>query len=558
MYYPKPKLERRMDDGYFLSLNGEWQYELFDKRTSDNDILNYNFTKFIMVPYCLESKLSGVNLINFDKLIAYHKTFSFQKKLAKVILNFGAVDQKCWVYLNNIYLGEHLGGYLPFSFDITDIIDNEKENKLIVIVLDELNKNYPYGKQSRKNKGIWYTQISGIWKDVYLESIPECGIEKIKIKTDIDKKELFIEFNDNVDTLKTINLYYKGELIKKIDTYDNKISIIFDSIHLWSPEEPNLYDIVIENQGEIIKSYTNFYKIELKDFNGHEVFYLNNEPYYLHGLLDQGYYEDGLYTPNNIEMVENDLKKIKELGFNTLRKHIKIEEEYWYYLCDKLGILVWQDMVNAFPYSFFFESVLPLIGLRKFNPKLRLYKKDAQNFFINHCIKTIELLDNYNCIMLWTIFNEGWGQFKVNKVYKQLSQVDQRRFFDVCSGWFSNKNNHFDSRHIYFKKIKIKKINKPCLILSEFGGYSLAVDEKDRKEFGYKSFKNRTEFNKAFYNLYFEEIIPNLKKGLAASIYTQVSDVENEINGIFSYDRKIVKLDPEVANKIKEELKFQK
>ena len=277
----------------------------------------------------------------------------------------------------------------------------------------------------------------------------------------------------------------------------------------------------------------------------------------MHGLLDQGYYPESLLSYPNIDCVINDLKKIKELGFNTLRKHIKVEDDIWYYYCDKLGIIVWQDFVNMFRYSFLFDSALPTVFSKRLD-RIRLYSKNDKEFFINHSLNIMKLLSNHPSVALWTIFNEGWGQFDTNKVYKIIKKNnDSNLLIDSASGWFKrNKATEVVSDHVYFKKFSIdKEYDKPYL-LSEFGGYALRIDGHtyNEKEFGYKLYKDLDSLNNAIYDLYHNEIIPNIKKGLCATIYTQVSDVEDEVNGIFTYDRKVCTLNKDIALKIKEEI----
>ena len=557
-FYPKPKMKRRMDEGYFLSLNGSWEYEIFPSLDiAMKEALNHSFNKEIIVPYPIESILSRVqyNLKKGEALV-YHKSFKFKALGSETILNFGAVDNECYVYFNGQMVTKHLGGYLPFSVDITKYL--REDNELIVIVKDDLDKDYPYGKQSLKSSGIWYTKVSGIWKNVFIESYSKTGIEKLGIETDFDHQAIILGIS-SIDKERTITISFNNEIIKELTTTDDLITIPLDNVKLWTPEEPNLYYIGVKTSTDYVETYTSFRKINIETYNGHKLIYLNNKPYYLHGLLDQGYYKEGIFTPKSIDDVINDLTTIKRLGFNTLRKHIKVEEEYWYYLCDKLGILVIQDMVNSFKYKFISNTVLPVLGIKNVNLRFRLGKKKAKDFFINHSIETIKLLKKYNSIIMWTIFNEGWGEFDVKRVDLTLKKIDNSRLFDTCSGWFKSKYNMFDSRHVYFKEFKLKKIKKDkCLFLSEFGGYTLNIpDHNDtNKEFGYKKMESIEDFNNKILELYDYEIIPKLEHGLAGSIYTQLSDVENELNGIMTYDREIIKLDESVALKIARKLKF--
>lgn len=554
-FYPRPTL-KRSEDANYLNLNGIWDIDIKKSYIENIDIKNITFNKTINVPYPVESYASGIEYdLSGDEVLIYHKSFEYLSTKEKTILHIDGADNHTVVYLNGERVGENIGGYLPFSFDVSRLI--RKTNDLIVIVSDNLDFNYPYGKQSKESHGIWYTKCSGIWKSVWLESVDSDAITKIKIDTDIDKKELKIDFFKEEKA--SIKIIFNDELIRKIDEYKSNEVIKFDSINLWSPEEPNLYDLVISYKDDSVKSYFAFRKISVVEHNGFKVFALNNKPYFMHGLLDQGYYPESLLAISSIETLENDLKKIKEYGFNTLRKHIKIEEEIWYYLCDKLGIIVWQDFVNSFKYNFFFDSALPTIGLKGKSLKIASYKREAKDFFINHSIETIEYLYNHPSIVLWTIFNEGWGQFETKKVYDLIKVHDETRIFDSASGWFNDhKEREIESKHIYFKPIKIKKTYDKPLVISEFGGYALKIDNHTYydKAFGYKVFNTQDEYNKALFDLYKNDIYENIKKGVCASIYTQVSDVEEEINGIMTYDRKVMKLDKEVAIKISKMLKL--
>ena len=555
-YFPHPKLRRENT----IILSGLWDYTIIKEKEFNDNLLNdLKYLGKINVPYPIESKLSKVNYsLKRDELLIYHLEFNIEMNDLNTILNFGAIDNHARIYLNNHYIGEHIGGYLAFNFDISDYI--KEKNDLYVVVSDKLDYKYPYGKQSKKSHGIWYTKISGIWKSVFIERVPKSYITNIKMDTSVDNQELRLKFSQIGDFNKKISIYKHDELIKEIESADLDIIIKFDELTLWTPETPVLYDILIETPYEKVKSYCNFYKIELKEYNQHLVFHLNDKPYFLHGLLDQGYYEGGIFVPSSIKEIEDDFIIIKHLGFNTLRKHIKVEEEYYYYLCDKMGFLVWQDMVNNLPYSFFFDSALPTIGLKNFSPKIRLYPTSAKSFFTRHCLEIQNQLYNYKCVMLYTIFNEGWGEHNVKHNYELLKNNDPTRFYDVCSGWFKKKYSLFDSRHIYFKPFKVGKIGKnQALILSEFGGYSLYLKNHCHydKPFGYKKMKDFDEFNQEIRELYFNEIIPALPNGLAACIYTQLSDVENEINGLITYDRQVVKLRDDVASEISKELKFK-
>ena len=560
--YPRPMLKRDS----FLNLNGIWDFKFLDNQ---NIFIQYD--KKIVGPYAVESILSDIGeRVPEGKKLCYRKEFFFPEGFLKdkTILNFGAVDAVCDVYFNRNFMYHHVGGYTPFSIDVTRFL-RPNRNEIVVVVTDETSSDYPIGKQKKKNGGIWYTPVSGIWQTVWLESVNFEYIKAIKYTSNIDTKE--INMNFDVSTVsgnleKEISISYKGKLINKIKTTDDDVTIQLDKLYLWSPDNPNLYDVEVSMSGDVVTSYFGMRKYEAKDVDGKMRLFLNNKQIYFHGLLDQGWYHDGLYTPKSYDVYRYELKKVKELGFNTLRKHIKIEPEIWYYLCDTMGIVVWQDFVNVGEYKMFSDSVLPLLNSRKkkyFGKKVR---DNVKENFIYHVEEVIRTLYNYPSIALWTIFNEGWGEFDLKKTTKMVKELDDTRFIDSASGWFyRDDENDFDSHHIYFKKLNFDKKplkatlshNKP-LIISEFGGYSLKIPNHvydDNKEFGYKKFDNLDEFNKAFLDLYENEIIANIDKGISGSIYTQLTDVEEEINGIMTYDRKVCKLNKDLAMDISNRLR---
>jgi len=545
--YPRPTLKRNS----FYCLNGKWN---FGVAQPENPIFN----REIIVPFPPESTLSNVGEV-FDEseTLYYKKVFSLPDNFVKdkVLLHFGAVDQKAKVFLNGNFLGEHIGGYTPFSFDITTYL--LQENILVVEVIDTLSDNVlPYGKQKKKRGGMWYTPVSGIWQTVWLESVPENYIKGVTYSIDGDTVKIFI---DGVSSAQVIVTCPEGEL--SFQAIDGVAKIKIEKPILWSPENPYLYHYTIKAEKDEISSYFAIRTLSIENINGIPRTLLNGKPYFFHGLLDQGYFSDGIFTPANQNAYTDEIKKVKALGFNTLRKHIKVEPQFFYAECDRLGIIVWQDMVNNGKYSFFKDTAIPtVIRYYKRNDKKRHKDVATRNAFISNMSKTVEFLKNHPSICLWTIFNEGWGQFESEKAYDILKNLDKTRFIDTTSGWFKCGKSDFESKHIYFRKIKIKPCEKP-VILSEFGGYAYRVENhifNEEKSFGYANCKTREEFVTRLVSLYESQVIPAIKQGLCASIYTQVSDVEDEINGIFTYDRKVEKILPEefinVSNKLYREI----
>lgn len=521
--YPRPQMKR----DNFLNLNGQWEFSAED------------YEGKILVPFCPESSLSGVKRhFGEGEALRYSRSFTlpagFNK--GKVLLHFGAVDQKMLCFINGQLAGGHsIGGYTAFSLDITAYL--QEENTIDVIVTDDLtDKNYPYGKQTTKRGGMWYTPVSGIWQTVWLESVPETYI-----------KDLFIDNRDGQVQIAIVPALEGTVTVEGVEypLEDGAVSIPHDGLHLWSPEDPYLYDFTVETDTDKVESYFAARTIESKIVNGVPRLCLNGKPYFFHGLLDQGYWPEGIYTPPAPESYADDILAMKKLGFNTLRKHIKVEAEEFYYQCDKLGMIVFQDMVNNGKYSFFRDTVLPTAGIQK-RSDMRLHKKTASRLnFTDNMRETVWQLKNHPCILYWTIFNEGWGQFDSDRVYEILKELDDTRIIDSTSGWFRRKQSDVESLHIYFNFWhRLKPHKTRPLVLSEFGGFALPVEGhifNPDNAYGYKNCKSLEDFRQAFEKLYRERILPAIPKGLCGAIYTQVSDVEDEINGILTYDRRVNK-----------------
>ncbi|MBE6769308.1 MAG: glycoside hydrolase family 2 [Ruminococcaceae bacterium] len=542
--YPRPAFKR---DSYFC-LNGQWDFAC-----NKNGEIPKSFNEKILVPYCPESLLSGINRV-FHKgdFFVYKRTFALPNgfKKDKIFLNFGAVNRAAKVYLNGAFVGEHIGSYLPFSFDVTEHL--KEENEIAIVCENNFDDFiYPYGKQCRKRGGMWYTPCSGIWQTVWLESVPKDYIESIDISTENDLVNFSLAGAQNgVITILTPN----GSL--EIPFSRGKARLTLKNPVFWSPENPYLYYCTVKSEQDEVKTYFALRTLEIKEIGGIMRTCLNGKPYFFNGLLDQGYFSDGIYTPASYENFEEDILTLKKLGFNMLRKHIKIEPQYFYYLCDKLGIVVFQDMVNNGKYSFFRDTALPTIGLKYFTDTLLHTNKKSRKVFENYMADTVTLLKKHPSICCWTIFNEGWGQFCANDMYLKLKAIDSTRFIDSASGWFKANNNDFDSLHIYFKPVKTKKTDKP-VFLSEFGGYSFKITEhsfNDEQTYGYKKIESLEDFQRDFTVLYKEQVIPAIKNGLCATVYTQVSDVEDETNGLLTYDRKILKVDAATVKGLNDDL----
>ena len=544
--YPRPALVR---DSFF-SLNGTWEFCATPASKAPA------YTESIRVPFAPESALSGIaKRYPKDTVLHYRRRFALPDGFLRdrVILHVGAADQIARVTLNGKEIGEHRGGYLPFSFDITDALV-AGENTLEITVTDELyNHVLPWGKQREDRGGMWYTPISGIWQDVWLESVPKDYIRALEITADDRGATIRAE---GVDEGMLIVRLDNGFICEKMR--DGTVRIQMDAPQLWSPESPHLYHFTLTAGEDKVSSYFACRTVTTGVVDGVPRILLNGKPYFFHGLLDQGYFPDGIYTPAHPAAYERDILLAKSLGFNTLRKHIKIEPQRFYYDCDRLGMIVFQDMVNNGEYSFLRDTALPTVGIKSLSDKHLHRDKATRAAFLDAMKETVALLKNHPSICYWTIFNEGWGQFEGDAAYDILHAIDSTRIIDTASGWFRTKKSDVESPHVYFKPVKLKPAEKPIL-LSEFGGYSLAVADhvfNTKKVYGYKKFEDVTAFCKALTALYENEIIPQIGKGLCGAIYTQLTDVEDEINGLATYDRKSLKVEAAEMLAIAEKLKI--
>jgi len=541
--YPRPQMRR---DSY-LNLNGYWDYAV-----SSESVFPADYPRQIRVPFCPESQLSGIGEHPMDgDLIWYRRYFTLPEGFNKgrVLLHIGAADQLLLCLLNGKIIGSHAGGYEAITFDITDALS--AENELILRCVDDLqDKSFPYGKQTLKRGGMWYTPVSGIWQSVWLESVPESYIQKLHIEN--QGAAVHISIEPKLEGKVTV----PG--VGEFALTDGTAQVTPENPHLWSPEDPYLYDFSVVTEQDRVDSYFALRTLDIQNIDGYPRLCLNGKPYFFHGLLDQGYWPDGLFTPAAPECYAEDILAMKELGFNTLRKHIKVEPEEFYYQCDKLGMVVFQDMVNNGDYNFLRDTALPTIGLQKLNDRYLHRDKATHHAFLQNMEATVNQLKNHPCICYWTIFNEGWGQFDSDRVCEQMRKLDSSRFIDATSGWFRRSNTDVDSRHVYFKPVKLTATDKP-LVLSEFGGYSFKPEGhvfNIEKTYGYGKFADQAAFAGAVERLYLEQIVPAFRKGLCAAIYTQVSDVEDETNGLLSYDRKVCKLDAQNMLEIARLLKF--
>jgi len=540
--YPRPQFRR---DSY-ISLCGQWQLSV--KKGEQTDYIGD-----ITVPYPPESRISGIQRrLADDEKYVYRKYFNIPADFneGKVLLHFGAVDQIAQVWVNGNFAGEHTGGYFPFTLDITEFI-KDGENSICVEVTDNLDIELAFGKQRRDRGGMWYTPISGIWQPVWLESVPVQHIEKMRITPCC-----------NGITIETTGGAEEKMMIVKTDGEDlvyswagDSMTVEIDNPQLWSPENPYLYEFTLICGEDTVQSYFALRTVTIENIKGNSYICLNGKPYFFHGLLDQGYFSDGVYTPATPGGYVWDIVNMKRLGFNTLRKHIKIEPDLFYYYCDKYGMIVFQDMMNAGKYNYVIDTVLPTIGMKRGVTHRPSEKR--KEFFERESRLLCDLLYNHPSVCYYTIFNEGWGQYDADKIYAELKTYDPTRIWDATSGWFFEKDSDVDSHHIYFRPVKLKAKPSRPLVLSEFGGYSWKVEGHSYNldnEYGYKKFKSGRELTKGLQDMYVREILSAINNGLNAAILTQVSDVEDETNGIATYDRQVIKTDEIIMQQIAKQL----
>lgn len=538
--YPRPQLRRES----FLNLNGVWQYAVSTLNSEPEE-----YDGDIVVPFPLESELSGVGrVLQPGEYLWYRREFTLPEdfNVGRVLLHFGAVDQCARVWVNGMDACTHTGGYLPFSADITDLLF-EGENTLVVRVMDDTDRSYhTRGKQKLKPGGIWYSPVSGIWQTVWCESVPENYISSLFITPHLEDG--------------SVELLVMGEgAVRAVidgDAYDFEAGtsalLKLREVRAWSPEEPYLYKLELAMGDDRVESYFAMRSVGIgEDRNGVKRLLLNGKPYFQNGLLDQGWWPDGLYTAPSDEALAFDIAAAKTMGFNMLRKHVKVEPLRWYYHCDRLGMLVWQDMPNGGgAYSALTVSAPLLTGSHSRDDKYSKFarrEEKGRDEFREELLDMVSHLYNAPSIVTWVIFNEGWGQFDSDKCAEAVLELDSSRILDRTSGWHDQGSGELRSIHLYFDDYKHKpdKLGR-CVVLSEFGGYTLPIDGHawPGKPFGYKKFDSQEKFRRALTLLYDGQIRPACMSGLAAAIYTQLTDVENELNGLITYDRRVIKLSP--------------
>jgi beta-galactosidase/beta-glucuronidase len=572
--YPRPQLVRAS----YLNLNGRWQYAV--TRTLDPPD---SWAGTIVVPFSPETELSGVgHVLQPDEVLHYRRTLvvpdSFTVPGGRVLLHLGAVDQWCRVLLDGTVVGEHDGGYLPVTCDLTDVLRPGEPQRLHVVVRDPTDTGPGLrGKQTLEPGGIWYTPQSGIWQTVWLEAVPDPWVDRLSIVCDLDDGSLAV----------TVHLGGTGaaasgaaggrcevvvsaagaEVGRAAGPAGRPLVVDIPSPRSWSPEHPFLYDLLVTAGADTVRSYAGMRSFGVgSDADGVPRLLLNGRPYFHAGVLDQGYWSDGGYTAPSDEALVHDIATMKRLGFTMLRKHVKVEPLRWYHHCDRLGMLVWQDLVNGGgAYQPRVVAVPAGLPLHLRDDRYRLFARAdaaAREQWLAEAEATVEHLRSVVSLAVWVPFNEGWGQFDAAAVAARVKALDPTRPVDHASGWHDQGAGDLTSLHVYVKPFRVPRRRRAtahrALALSEYGGYSWRVPghSVSDREFGYRRFDDPTSLAKAFVRLHRRQVVPAIARGLAASVYTQVSDVEDEANGLLTYDRRVLKIPEEVVRSVTSQLRL--
>ncbi|GAB2854429.1 glycoside hydrolase family 2 protein [Nocardioides pacificus] len=573
--YPRPQLVRER----WLNLNGRWDYAIVSgagpAALAGPQPASYDGV--IVVPFSPEAPLSGVGrTLGADETLWYRRSVTLPHDLVpsageRVLLHFGAVDQVCRVFVGGVDVGGHDGGYLPFTLDVTSSFSGASV-ELVVAVQDETDAGHrSRGKQRTKRGGIWYTPFSGIWQTVWLEVVPATYVERLTLVPDLATSSLEVTVHaggaasDGAEAAGAcIELIADGEIVTStLAPVGSPVTLPVPEPRLWSPEDPYLYDVRVRLGRDEVTSYVGMRSFGVAlDGAGVPRLLLNGLPYFQAGVLDQGWWPDGLCTPPSDEAMVFDIETMKRLGFTMLRKHIKIEPLRWYAHCDRLGMIVWQDMVNGGsayrPRVITLPAVAPGARLRDTGRRghRAFGRADAAGraSYEIEARETVEHLRNVTSLAVWVPFNEGWGQFDAERIAAEIATLDPTRSVDHASGWHDQGGGHLLSLHVYFRRFRLPpmvrhRLEPRALVLSEYGGYGLAVEGHTwgAKKFGYRRFRSAKALARVFTALHRRQLAPTVPAGLSATVYTQLSDVEDEINGLVTYDREVVKLEESVV-----------
>lgn len=539
--YPRPQMERSS----YINLNGFWECSFTEGEQPQT-------WEKILVPFSPETPLSGVKrILHPQETLWYRRSLpDIGEGTGRLLLHFGAVDQEARVYVNGKLVTQHQGGYTPFSADITEALQSG-QNELLVEVKDDTDASWhSRGKQQQLCGMVWYTPQSGIWQTVWMERVPEKYIEGLWITPKYDEKKLELTVYTSAPDMEC--RAHIGEMQYSF-LANQPYEIPVEGFAEWTPEHPCLHDFTVESGEDRVKSYFALRKTEVRgDEAGVKRLFLNNRPYFHTGMLDQGYYPDGLYTAPSDEAIIYDIQSAKDMGFNMLRKHIKVEPLRWYYHCDRLGMLVWQDMVNG-GRTYKPEAIyLPTCtGVHQKDDQYELFgRQDAQGRaeYYRELDEMVRLLYNSPCVVMWVPFNEGWGQFDAAEAVRRIEAVDRTRTIDHASGWNDQGIGLFKSQHVYGKEYRLEEdALGRAVILTEYGGYVWKEPEHSfaGEPFGYLRYDTPEALAGALEALFAGQLLPAKKQGLAAAVYTQLADVEMEMNGLLTYDRKSRKVPAE-------------
>ena len=584
--YPRPQMRR---ERYHI-LNGKWHYAITDAELTPGTPLKADGD--ILVPFSPESLLSGVGrqlqpgeFLWYEKRITYTGEDLTRKAAGmRCILHFCAVDQQTVVYANGQEIASHIGGYLPFSVELTDFI-SQSGTLLQVWVRDDSDTSYyTRGKQTLKRGGMFYTAQSGIWQSVWYEWVPKNYISDMRITPDFDKRQVHIELTSprefstitctvqepssryNADGQTTDGFPFDerggrppraltGVTVTMESSHSGKLTLTLpqDNFFPWTPETPYLYGFTLSADEDVVQGYFAMRSFTVEpDEKGIPRFCLNHKPLFLHGVLDQGYWSDGLMTAPCDEAFLFDINLAKDSGFNMIRKHIKVEPLRWYYHCDKLGMIVWQDMVSGgttyhMPLVCYLPTLFPHMSAHTKDNHYRLFSRadqESRDSWEQECLDTIDHLHSVPSLAVWGPFNEGWGQFDAIRIAEKVKEKDPTRPVDHASGWFDQKGGDFRSIHNYFRPLKVKLDGKRAFAITEYGGYACHIPEHSSVErvYGYRKFSTTQKMNAAYLELVEKQLFPLVEAGLSAAVYTQLSDIEEEVNGLVTYDRRVIKI----------------
>ena len=549
--YPRPRMVR---EGW-INLNGLWDFGADDGKDSESPV----YSQQIRVPFPPESALSGVRDFDHRKTpyLYYRRAFILNAVPSgkRLLLHCGGGDQNILtVRFNGAVVSGGCCTLLegPLVRELPD--PRAGENLLELALTDFGGTSLPWGKQLEQRGGMWYTPVSGIWQTVWLEWVPEAFITELRCTPTLEEVRVeVLRFStreesglgsreDRGGALSGLPAQEGWVLFagRQWPIVDGKVVLRPETPRLWTPEDPHLYEFTVICGEDRVDSYFALRTVGVGTADGIPRLLLNGKPYFFNGLLDQGYWPEGLWTPPEPACFADDIRGAKKLGFNMLRKHIKIEPELFYYECDRLGMAVFQDMMNLGPYSFLRDTALPTVRIQRVPHLFRLRSRSREKRFLQHMESVVRRLYSHPSVVYWTVFNEGWGQQYTTGAYKALKALDSTRIIDTASGWFRIGKSDVDSRHVYFRPFRMPKNTGKPLVLSEFGGYVYKVTGHSfnpAETYGYKTFRDREAWQEALKALYAEQIWANVEKGLCAAVYTQLSDVEDETNGLVTYDR---------------------